>query len=366
MYYDNYFLDEVSKRMDLDLSLFESYIDNEDELFEESDKGIIDKISEFNQNLINRFKEFVHKKSTSESVKKVEDKIKEDPQKKMVITKAETEDDHKQAMKALQELETTDNPEEVVIKYKKQRNTAIKSTVAVTLIGAAAVVFIKKFSNKQIADADARAKKYGGLAKKLKAQNATLKAQNANLTERNNKLKTTAHQLKNELDKKEADTIAKKARLAKKKLSNNASHINNDIKSTIDLNNRKIKAGAEIIETAAKGGMSAVNDTINSISKAANSGGANKVANTAKAASSVVKTPGNVLNNIKDSAKNAAKQSFEEMKEEAKGLKEKIDKCKKIINSSKATEEQKEKARNYLKKFGPRYKKLMEELRSSR
>ena len=140
-------------RRDIDAIIF-----TEDALFVEAASDIIQTLVDSFIATVQKIKEaflnFIQKKTTKDAIDKAEDAIKENPEvanKKIKVT--DTSKLEKNAEDTIKDISKAHSVDEVVRrmdKYRKQRNTLIKITAAVTITAAAAILLIKKADNKII------------------------------------------------------------------------------------------------------------------------------------------------------------------------------------------------------------------------
>jgi len=356
--------DKSSKAFDIALESIKCDDFDTEDYYTES---VMDSVSKFFENIvktikdiINKVREAVKKLFKQETVEKevddLEKTVKENPSfgnvkinvKDYKGSKKLNDEIRFEIVKAgsVYELETK------MKKYRKQRNTILATSVVAAATVSAAIYFILKGKDQKLEelaqqerDARENCEKYEKRCKTLIRQKMGLKSEIDNLKDENERLK--------------ADTLAKKARYAAGKVKKEVGQTVNNAEEEITLQKEKAKATLEVVKNATTDTISSVRETFSALGDAK------------KGFLSKAKTVADSVGDIKETVKKVADGSARKenadkksagLEERISNIKKSIENAKKVLNNPDATDDKKQKAREYLKAAPGKLSELTKQL----
>lgn len=350
----------IKESNDISISLLsDDFIYMESENNEENKlKKITDRIKDIIRKIKEKIISLFRSKETTEQIKEIEqaglsnDKVEMTDYNKI-------QDLQEKTMKEIDKSHDQKDVNEVIEKYKKQRNKILKGAAVITVTLGAAITSLKLLSDKKIKGlqdkVDLAEMKYKDECEKV-----------SRISKDNNKLKNKAidlqkenKKLKNKVDVMEQDTL-------KGKLQTKTKQINEDIQNKSENINRSMNI--EKAKLNAK--LSVISDAASDLAK-----NASEVKNKLSQSKSLISKTSIVSNGIKEMGKSVKKAVNGETLEKNKNarkreleakiseINDKRKRAERIIKSSTAPKEKKDKASEYLNKTKDAIKRMKDEIK---
>ena len=274
-------------------------------------------------------------------IKQAENAIKEDPKLAKVETKmVDYEKLDKLNQETAAQLEKTKDSKEtenLMKKYRSQRNKILAVSSAITITLAGALIFITKNKNKKIQGLEADVAKSEKRLLGLKNRYEKLKELKANTDAENDKLRAR-------IDRYKASTPAAKAKVVVQQSGNSIAQKGENFAIGVDVVRSKAQAETEIISNSTK-------DVINNVKDCLQAIGTSK--SPIKKVGAVAKATSNSANSIKKLATGEARnESFStkrnEIRKDIQNLQRRIENAKVVLSDNNKSKEERDRAGRFI------------------
>lgn len=307
---------------------------------------IMDKLKDIIDKVKKKITDFINSTVFKKKVKELETTLDENPELKNVKVKIpDYEKVHKLNNDTLIILDKSNDTEKLMEKYRKQRNKLLGALTVTVVTAGAALVFLKKYSDKKIAVLDEALKKSNKIVHKLNDENINLTKSNKELNDANSTLRTAVDDLKMELDKKNTRNPIKKVKIAGAQFNTRVQYKSDQIKNSASEKQAAAQATVEVVTNQGKDILSSIANIGKAIVDPDKTG--------IKKTVSVMQKTGDAFDSVAGVFNGKAKEKATsnlstKYRNNIQHLNKQIEKAQNVINDPNASEERKANAQKYI------------------
>ena len=315
-----------------------------DNYFTEStnEASFFDKMIERAKKIIEEVKNKVNELVTKVTVKQKLDSLKEAIKKNPVIGNKKikmTDYDKLEQLNnaAAKELEKTNDVENMMKKYRTQRNKLLAASAAITISLGAALVFITKRKEQKNKNLDQSLSQSQKRISRLKAKYTNLKGENESLNSENDKLK-------NKIKMYRASTPAEKAKIAAQQTGNELKKKGEKFATGVDIIKNKAQAETEILSNTTKDLVNSVKDTLTVCGSEASA--LKKIGSVTKGTGEIIGAGARLISG--ETKNNVNVKNKEKLRSDIRSISSKIEKAKSILSDKSQSAETRQRAKKYI------------------
>lgn len=305
---------------------------------------IIDKMKEIVEKVKEKIQSFITSKKVKDEVEKMENVVKNNPE----LGKEKVQIPDYSKLDKLNKEYTLKiikgNEEQLMIKYKKQRNFLVKNLGFTIVTFAVALGMLTKYSKDKIQSLQNSLSKATDNVRKLERQNHNLSAENNELKTSNSKLSALTKDLRQTIQANNEKNVIRRAKIRSAQLQGRAQYKKEQIEKNVEKQRVAAQNQVEILSCQAKDSLDAVQNLVHAVIGPGNP--IKKIMNISTAGNDV---KDNIRDTVSGKGRENAKINVNNKKlDEIERIQKNIDKANKVLNDPNSTDQQKSKAQDYI------------------